>query len=145
MMPLEEKIEDCVWVIDNILENTLDAHDFKECQHSENSQIESLVAHYLFEKGYREDVYKDEVSGPQLNNTSEKALMKIAQDGIIYHGKFQIVSESKKGATYFKVTDVKKIIGREVKYKDIRKNIIDQPEDIFHIDSDTLKRPEYQN
>ena len=139
MEPLDEKVEDYVWIIDNILENNLDEHDFKKCKH-----LDYILAQRLYDKGHTEGVYNDEFLGPRLTETSEKALMKIVQDRIPYHGKFQIISENRNGTIYFRPMEVHKI-GKEVKYKDIAEDIVDKPEDILHIDSDTLRRLEYQN
>jgi hypothetical protein len=90
---LESEIENCVEEIDFILYNN---------ELENGMYIEKMVAHHLNAHGRTGWIYNDEISGPQINEISEKALMHIADRGIIYHQKFKITSELKNDIRYFK-------------------------------------------
>jgi hypothetical protein len=96
---LETEIENCIEEIDFILYNNELRNDM---------YIDQMVAYNLKIHGRTGWVYNDDISGPQINDISERALMHIVDRGMIYHQKFRIASELKNGVRYFMAKSIDK-------------------------------------
>lgn len=133
-----EQIEECAYAIDNIIENTLDIEDIEELT-KKGSYIDSIIAFYLQKKGLDRWIDND-YNGPQINYISEKALMMLEQNQTVYHQMFNIVSEDRNRAKYFRIKKMEPdwtLIG----YKDIE----DIDSKRFDVSPDSLESIEYKN
>ncbi|MGV8141784.1 MAG: hypothetical protein ACP5NW_05070 [Candidatus Woesearchaeota archaeon] len=112
-----DKVEKCVSMIETIL-----CKEYIPTR--QNVDLERTVAHGLYQKGHKDWVVNDEISGPQIGGISEKALTQIAEEETQFNGEFQVIIKYKGGTKYFKAHPAREFQNKCIlPYKDLNSRL----------------------